>query len=76
MPISDMGCDEKVYTPEWFHAVAQSEDMKAFDAEASETTAYFRSVNATRNEVLEYSDALKQHITDIGIDIIDVDYDT
>ena len=43
---------------------------------ASETTAYFRSVNATRNEVLEYSDALKQHITDIGIDIIDVDYDT
>lgn len=50
--------------------------MKAFDAEASETTAYFRSVNATRNEVLEYSDALKQHITDIGIDIIDVDYDT
>lgn len=76
MPISDVGCDEKVYTPEWFHAVAQSEDMKAFDAEASETTAYFRSVNATRNEVLEYSDALKQHITDIGIDIIDVDYDT
>ena len=43
---------------------------------ASETTAYFRSINATRNEVLEYSDALKEHIMDIGIDIIDVDYDT
>lgn len=42
---------------------------------ASETTAYFRSINANYEEVIEYSSALKQHISDAGIEIIDVDYD-
>lgn len=46
-----VGCDERVYTPEWFYAVAQSEDMKAFDAEAISLRASFR--NAFSVEKLE-----------------------
>lgn len=49
--LSDVGCDEKVYTPEWFHAVAQSEDMKAFDAEATSLRVNF--CNAFSVEKLE-----------------------
>lgn len=42
---------------------------------ASETTAYFRSVNASHDEVIEFSTVLKQHIRDAGIEIIDVNHD-
>lgn len=41
---------------------------------SSETTAYFRSIHASRDEVIEYSTALKQHICDAGIEIIDVNH--
>ncbi len=43
-------------------------------SKASITAEYFRDIGATRNDIDEFSISLKQKITDLGIDIISIDY--
>ena len=44
-------------------------------SKASATTAYFRSIGATRTDVEEFSISLRNRINDLGIQIIDVGYE-
>lgn len=48
---------------------------REFDpSKASITAEYFRDIGANRNDIDEFSMSLKQKITDLGIDIINYDY--